>query len=30
MNTIPATEQSLMIENDVHPFDKDFPKNGEL
>ena len=26
MNTIPATEQSLMIENDVHPFDKDLPK----
>ena len=26
MNTIPATEQSLMIENDVHPFDEDLPK----
>jgi len=26
MNTIPATENSLMIENDVHPFDEDLPK----
>ena len=26
MNTIAATENSLMIENDVHPFDEDLPK----
>jgi len=26
MNTIPATEKDLMIENDVHPFDEDLPK----
>ena len=26
IETIPATEESLMIENDVHPFDKDLPK----
>jgi len=26
MNTILATDQSLMIENDVHPFDQDLPK----
>ena len=26
IRTEPATEESLMIENDVHPFDKDLPK----
>ena len=26
IETIPATEESLMIENDVHPFDADLPK----
>ena len=26
IETIPATEESLMIENDVHPFDEDLPK----
>tara|TARA_B100000212_G_scaffold332524_1_gene300887 strand:- start:517 stop:825 length:309 start_codon:yes stop_codon:yes gene_type:complete len=26
MSKIPATEEELMIENDVHPFDKDLPK----
>ena len=26
MKTIPATEDDLMIENDVHPFDDDLPK----
>ena len=26
IETIPATEESLMIENDVHPFDNDLPK----
>ena len=26
MNTTPATEKDLMIENDAHPFDDDLPK----
>ena len=29
MNTIPATEDNLRTENDVHPFDEDLPKKLE-
>ena len=29
MNTIPATEENLRTENDVHPFDEDLPKKLE-
>ena len=30
IETIPATEESLMIENDVHPFDKNLPKTVDF
>ena len=30
MNTIPATEENLRTENDVHPFDEDLPKKLDL
>ena len=29
MNTIPATEENLRTERDVHPFDEDLPKKLE-
>ena len=29
MNTIPATEENLRTENDVHPFDEDLPEKLE-
>ena len=30
MNTIPATEENLRNENDVHPFDADIPEKLEI
>ena len=30
MKTIPATEENLKLEEDVHPFDQDLPKTVEF
>jgi len=30
MTTIPATEENLKLEEDVHPFDQDLPKTVEF
>ena len=30
MTTIPATEENLTLEEDVHPFDQDLPKTVEF